>query len=479
MSTGSSTLSLDSVRRRLLSGSAWVFAARVGTLALGLVLNGLLARLLEPAEFGAYLMTYTLVVVGATVAKMGLDRAVVRHVAGSLGSGEPGGARDAIRIALGWGAVGAAGVALILSLGVGQWFFGTVLDTPLVAAAVPLASGWLVAAALQSLCVESFRGLSRFASASILDALAIDLITAAILGGVFVSARHADLPAVVGISAGVTAAVLAFTGFLLVRRTRGLRGPGRVTRAEMFAVARPLLVTNLGIYLLGSGIDLWILGAFQSDETVSLYGSAARLVVFVATPLIIFSGVIPPLVAELHAQGRTRQLERALRAGATLAGVPALVVLLVFLLFGPWVLGTVYGDFYRQAAPVLAVLATGRLIAVWAGSCGVALMMTGHQRTMMTITVLTGAVSIAGGLLAASSFSGLDAAVAVAVVTSAAQVLQNGLQLLFVRRRLGIWTTIHFSPRALAGFLSGRAEAEAADEAAHALLGDRPDRGDQ
>ncbi len=466
MTTGEFTLS--SVRNRLLTGSAWVFGAKIGTLALGLVLSGLIARLLSVPEFGAYLMTQTLVVVGSTLAKLGLERATVRHAASSLGTGEPGGARDAIRIGLGWGAIGGAGVALILSFGVGRWFFGDVLGSPLVVSVIPIAAGWLFAVALQSLCVESFRGLSRFGMASILDHLAIDVVTAIVLGGVFLSGRHASLDAVVGISASVVAVVLVVTGALLLKQVRELQGPGHVARTDMFRVARPLLVTNLGIYLLGSGVDLWVLSAFEPDNIVSLYGSASRLVVLVATPLIIFSGVIPPIVAELHAQGRTSQLERALRAGATLAGLPALGILAVFLLFGPSVLETVYGPDYRDAATYLAILSTGRVLAVWAGSCGVALMMTGHQRAMMAITLVSGSISIAGGLFAAPRFG----AIGVAVTTSTAQVLQNLLQLILVRRRLGIWTTIQFSPRALIGFFTGKAEKEAARIAAEALVPD-------
>jgi O-antigen/teichoic acid export membrane protein len=174
--------------------------------------------------------------------------------------------------------------------------------------------------------------------------------------------------------------------------------------------------------------------------------------------------VIPPIVAELHAQGRTTQLERALRAGATLAGLPALGILAVFLLFGPFVLGTVYGPEYRDAATILAILSSGRLLAVWAGSCGVVLMMTGHQRAMMAITLVSGSISIAGGLLAAPRFG----AIGVAVTTSTAQVLQNLLQLILVRRRLGIWTMIQFSPRAVIDFFSGKAEREAARAAMEA-----------
>ena len=150
---------------------------------------------------------------------------------------------------------------------------------------------------------------------------------------------------------------------------------------------------------------------------------------------------MPPLVAELYAQGRTRRLERTLRVGATIVGVPALAVLMVFVVAAPWVLEVVYGPFYRQAAPLLLVMSLARVIAVWTRSSGVDLMMTGHQRDMMHTTLLSAVISIVGGLLLAGPYG----AMGVAVATSVAQVVQNVSQLLLAHRRLGIWTHVSFS----------------------------------
>jgi O-antigen/teichoic acid export membrane protein len=454
-------ITLGSVRRRLLTGSVWVLAARIAGLGLGVVMNGLVARMLDPSGFGAFLLTSTMVVIGSTVAKLGMDRAVVRFTASSLAVGEPAGARDAIRIAVGWSALGSAAVGLVLSLGLGQWFFGSVLGEPLVASVVPLAAGWLFATAMQSVLAECFRGLSRFGYAAIFHMFATDLVTVGVLGAAYVTARSASLSSVVAIFTVVATLVLGVTGLLLLRITRPLRGPGHVGRSEVFAVARPLMVTNLGIYLLGAGVDLWILGAFQPTDEVALYGAAAKLTVLVATPMIIFSGVMPPLVAELFAQGKIRKLERTLRSGATLIGLPALAVLMLFVVAGPWVLGTVYEPYYRQAAPILVIMSVSRLIAVWTGSCGIALMMTGHQKDMMRITLASAGLSVGGGLLLAPHFG----AIGVAVATASAQVFQNMVQLLVAHRRLGIWTYVSFSPDVLREIVGRRRRDGAADPA--------------
>jgi O-antigen/teichoic acid export membrane protein len=481
MTTGNAAdFSLRSVRRRLLSGSAWVFGAKVTSLMLGIPVTIILTHLMSQTQYGVYTSAFTLSLLGAAIAQMGLDRAVVRFVAGALGLGEPGRARAAIKIALTYGCLAALTLGAIVALGPGQLLARHVLKSPELAKVMPLAAGWLIAAAVQSLMVESFRGMSRFAAATLLDAFFVDVVSSSTFALVFVLAHHAGPAAVIGIAAGATGLAAAIGSVLLLRRVRSLRGPGELRRSEMFHVAWPLMITNLAILLLGSGIDILVLGAFQPQHVVGLYGASSRLVVFVATPFAIFSGVIPPIIAELHAQGKMRQLERALRAGATLAGLPAFGALLIFVFFGHWVLHFFgHNHQYVSGASILAVLSVGRLVAVWAGSAGITLMMTGHQKAMMKVTLFSGVVSVLAGIAGAYFYG----AIGVACATTGAQILQNVMQLTLVRRRLGIWTVIHFSPRELYRYMrpgGGRGAAEdAAESVAEALVQpEEPEDGD-
>jgi len=483
MTTGSEppAFTLRSVRRRLLQGSAWVFGARIGTLVLGVAVSVLAARILTQSEVGDYLSAATMAFLGGAVAQLGLDRATVRFAASAIGANEPGRARAAIRMALRYGTIGALVVAAVIALGLGRLVAEQVFHSPRLASMMPVIAGWTVALALQGLFVESFRGLQRFAPATMLDQVFTNAAASIAFGVVWVTRADVGPAFLAALTASGVALAVGCAAFLLFRMLRGLRGAGELSRAEMFGVARPLWVTNLAILMLGAGVDLLILRAFESPDVVGQYGIAARLVTFVVAPFVIFSGVIPPIIAELHAQGKMRQLEQALRAGASLAGLPALGVLVVFLLGGPWILETLYGAPYRAAYPVLAILSCGRLYAVWAGSAGVTLMMTGHQRAMMTITLISGTVSVTGGIVAASIFG----AVGIACVTAASQVLQNTMQLTLVRRRLGIWTPLHLDPRELYRYLRphgrrGEAAEDAAEAVAEVLLEppDEPD-GDQ
>jgi O-antigen/teichoic acid export membrane protein len=121
-------------------------------------------------------------------------------------------------------------------------------------------------------------------------------------------------------------------------------------------------------------------------------------------PLLVVNLVMPSTAAEMYAQGKTVQLERTLRAFSTLAGVPSLLVLVGFMLLGGPILGLVYGDkpIYQgpEAVLVLLILSAAKLVAVWAGSCGMVLQFTGHQTSMLRVSLLTSPILFVVAILA-------------------------------------------------------------------------------
>ena len=62
------------------------------------------------------------------------------------------------------------------------------------------------------------------------------------------------------------------------------------------------------------------------------------------------------------AQGR---IERLLRTTASMIALPAMLMLVLLLVFAGDVLQIVYGDFFRAGAPVLAIMSAGQAINVW------------------------------------------------------------------------------------------------------------------
>ena len=79
---------------------------------LGIVTNGLLARLLSPQELGAYFLALSIVSLAAVVGSMGLPKTVVRLVAENMGLDRSGRTRRAIRTVLGLGVLGTVCISL-------------------------------------------------------------------------------------------------------------------------------------------------------------------------------------------------------------------------------------------------------------------------------------------------------------------------------------------------------------------------------
>ncbi len=437
------------IRARLLKGSGWVFLGMGLGAVLGLVVNGLLARLLSHDALGGYYLMFSLAAFGSQLSNLGMEKAVVRGISAGLGTDRPGEARAATRLAFTFGAIGALVIAAVMVIGVGGFLARHVYHSEIMARAIVFGAAWLIAMGLQTLVGETFRGYQRFWMATLFTGLFVDILGVLVFGYLWLAHVHPTLAQAIVVSAGITAVSVLVGGFLIWRKVRSLGREGHLRPREMFAVGWPLVLTSAFNFTLGTGIDLWIIGAFLPHQDVALYGAAFRLVFFVATPFIVASQVVPPIIAELYAQGRKRDLESSLREVATVAGIPAAMVLLAFLFFGASIMGFVYGDFFRQGATVLAILSVSRLYAVCTGNSGALLMMTGHQKTMMRITMVSAAVGLTTELLVVRPFG----IVGVAVATSIAQIIQNTLQLVYGKRRVGIWSHAELSLRPVRALL--------------------------
>jgi O-antigen/teichoic acid export membrane protein len=155
-------------------------------------------------------------------------------------------------------------------------------------------------------------------------------------------------------------------------------------------------------------------------------------------PLAIVTAIAPPLIAEMYSQGRREDLEHALRSMATLTGIPAWLASMACIFFAGPILGVVYGDYYRGGAVVLALLSIGLFASVCAGSCGIVLAYTGHQKTLMMITIAISALTLGAMLATVEPFG----KVGVATSKTVGQILQNGVVLLVVKQKTGMWTHI-------------------------------------
>jgi len=407
-----------------------------------LAVNALLARLLSPKELGVYFLAFSVVSFGALLGSLGLNQVVVRFVAEGLKLRQFQRTRRVVKVAYVLSVLGASGAGLTYLL-LGRIIGDRVFHAPVLAAVAAPVAVWIAVFVLQTFVAESFRGFSDIRLATVLGGVGGGLIGGGLLGACLGLLWLLEVRVDLGTTVLFTVCSSSFTALLgswwLFRRTislpKGDNTNAQISVQELLHTAWPLLIASSTMFIAGEA-DIWIMGAFRAQQEVAVYGAAARMVLLVGMPLVILNSVLPPLIAGMYAEGKRRELERTLRATATLAGIPAALALATFIFFGKSILGLVYGDYYGAGAAVMALLSLGQLVVVWTGSCGFALAMTGHQRPMMNVTVACGIVTIVSGFLVVGPYGG----VGVAATTAAGLIARNVLLLFIFRSKTGIWT---------------------------------------
>lgn len=424
---------------KLLLDGVWVLLGKAVSMLSGLLVIAIITRLLSSDDVGFYFLCFSLVTILSVISQLGLNLAVVRLIAEFLSSGRHGHAASVAALVL---RIGVITVVVISCLAL---FFSYMhppgiferfsVDLPVLVIILV----WFSFITIQGLISECLRGYHDVQSAALYGGMLPGMLSVAALFVVWASADESSIEMIIGILSGAVFTSAAFGAFRLRRKMHLDRKTEKIDLSGLLSIAWPMWTANITVLLLTQA-DIWIIGSFLSVGDVAIYGAAARLVVIVSISLMIVNSVVSPVVADLFYKNEHGRLEDTIRKGATLAAVPSLLAVLLFSFFGGQLLGIVYGPFYSSGYVILLVLSLGQLFNVVSGPCGMVLLMTGHQRTMMVISMSTSTMAILASVFAAIH----TGAIGVAAVFSTAVAVQNMLMIYFVRRRIGISTFMNF-----------------------------------
>jgi len=446
-------LNNSSFKANLVRGGAWAFAGKIVTVLVGLLLNALLARLLSPEEMGVYFLIFSVAMFTAIFSQLGLNNTIVRLVAESMGTNRPSRARYSVALVLKIVVVSALLVACFLTFGMGQWIAEALFHSTIMGRVMGLVAIWVVVMTLQQLIAEIFRGFHDIRQATIFGGLITSVFSMVFFGVLWLTHTKGELDQILIITLSSGLISVLISGVVLWDKLSKLPltvcktlqptdviTERKISVANIFRISWPLWITNLTVFVLVQA-DFLIMGFFGSSEDIAIYGAASRTVALVAIPLLIVNAVIAPVIAEMYAQGNNKKLERILRFMASISTIFSLCVFAAFAIFGGKILGMLFGGYYQAGWFILVILSVGQVVNVWGGASGLVLMLTGHQMTMMVISLVSGLVTIVAALLLVRGFQGFG----VAMASAGGVVMQNLLMLFFTKKQIGIWTMADFS----------------------------------
>lgn len=384
-------------RLRLLIGTYGRYVVGLGVRGvevlgkLGLYIFAAMALGLHDA--GQFFLCITWVSLAATIGRMGLERAVTRHVAAELAVGRGRAALRDMLAGTGWSALGA------IAIGAATWIAAEpaathIFGQPEFAAALSLSPLLILPQTLSVSLGYALTGLKMgIASQVVQNAIWPAFALAALALGVD---RLDHL--LWALSGGLWLSTLV--GAILLVRHRGRfvdEAPAAMPAADdalpsLWRTARPLAVVEITQVSLNS-LPALVLGAFAPPAAVGAFSIAHRMSLMIWVVILSIGTMVAPHFAELHRRGdwpALRQQNRRARHATALLGAPVCIAMMLW----PELLLRLMGSGFEMAATALIILAAGQLVNCVLASQDLLLAMTGHGRLLQRLNLLQLAAAI-------------------------------------------------------------------------------------
>ena len=437
-----------SFRQYLIRGSIWVALGKmVGALA-GFFISAILARVLVPEDMATFFLANSIAIFLALNYRFGLDNLMLRLISENLSINNQLYAKELV--IFGIVVVGAISFfsSLILYFGLGSFLISILFPNQSLEPVLGFVIIWAVILAFQFLLGEVFRAFKEMHLTVLVGGAFTALLSLSLLFALWIFSNQYKLEVVLSvvILAGVINFIIGLV-LLNIRMKRIVTDTAATEKSQkILSGSWPFWVNAVTHYTLGFS-GLWILGKYAGGLDVAYYGAAIRLTILVATSLVVVNSVIAPLIAGMSVNDENDRLERMLRGAGTLASIPSIMIIFIFSIFAEEIMVLVFGVAYESGADILRILLFGHLAGALTGSHGYLLMMTGHQKTIMYISVVSAMLAVIVGIQVGEAYG----VIGVAWVTSVMITAQQITAVILARQKTGIWC--HFSIKKFCEFI--------------------------
>ncbi len=161
---------------------------------------------------------------------------------------------------------------------------------------------------------------------------------------------------------------------------------------NLLGFSLPLLIVS-AISLFIYWIDTLMVGIMLSSKDVGVYTAASKISMIVPFFLVALGTITPPLFTEYYHKGKKQELEDIARTMARSSIYVSLPVAITFLLIPNDIL-RLFGAEYVSGSWALIFLTCGQIVNCAVGLVGQILVMTGHHRSLLIITLFSAFLNI-------------------------------------------------------------------------------------
>lgn len=398
-------MSNKSILARFSSSAVCVLVARILAFIAVFGFNAVLARSLEPTDFGLFALLFSLATLTSLLASCGMNRALVKVLAEDSSHD-----KNIIAKIVSLGVM--TSVVAGLLVGVSAFLicsqFMPAYDGAARWAIAGLFGGIVLVRNIHFVLAETTRGFHEtnwsnlfggpaggpvphliFLIALIVVWSALEATTLTVVLSIYLACFTITLPPLVMKLYSLTIESGSETELDSVLMNQASDSPKpKFSARSIWLLAIPLMLTQtFGLTL--SQADIWLAGALVVPASIAIYCAAQRMLGFLTIPLQISGTAILSFVPELIAKNKIKQLQEMVGLATFVAGIPGILIGTVLFLFPEAILSIVFGEFYAQGAFILKILVAGQLICVLTGPCEIVLTMAGHQNRALAVNAVS------------------------------------------------------------------------------------------
>ncbi|MBW2073048.1 MAG: oligosaccharide flippase family protein [Deltaproteobacteria bacterium] len=421
----------DGHLRELVRGSSVALFSRIANLFLGYGFVLLITHNFGAKVMGMFALATTVATILATLARSGLDTALLRFVAEYVVEGRSDLAAAVLRKA--WR------VVLLTSLFLSACVYVFAADLAVrvfhkreLGNYIRLASMAVLPLTFSYVNAAYLRGLKKIQHFAFIQNVSINLfgILSVLPLFLLLQTNNAPLAAYV---LGTVVTLLISTWF----SREGITFPkiaSPISVKEMLSVSLPLLVASSMVMITGWA-DIIMLGIFRSKQDVGIYAVIMKLGLLTAITLRAVNAISAPKFAELYKTGDLDSLQEVVYQATKMIFWSSLPLFLLLLCFPSPVLA-LFGNEFPTGSRALQYIALGMFVSAICGSVGIVLQMTGKQHIFQNVMIITMLLNIGLNLLLIPPF-GIEGA---AVASMIAVIFRNITFVIYVRQSMALTT---------------------------------------
>ncbi|MCP3972562.1 MAG: oligosaccharide flippase family protein [Rhodobacteraceae bacterium] len=419
----------DASLYEVLQGASIAVILRAMGAACAFCLNVLIGRLLGVQGAGYYYLALSVVSIGAVLARLGMDQALMRFVAFDAAKEDWGRVNGVF--ALGGRTALLASLALSLAiLAAAPWIAQGLLNDPGLTTPLRWISLGTCSFAMVMLVAESLKALSRIRESMLVSGVVYPVVALALIWPLtrLMGASGAALAYVLGTMAA------ALLGYVFWRRAvapHAAAGAG-FPAGELWQSANKLWLMSIINSAILPWLPLFLLGVWGTTLESGILGAATRMSMLMASFLAAANTVAAPKFAQLFAKQDMAGLRRLASRFALIIALVSSPVFAVMIFASDWLM-SLFGPDFARGGIALTIITLGQAVNTLTGSVGYLLMMTGHERDIRNSAIFA-ALIMGGCAVALIPTYGLTGA---AIASAAAVAGMSLINAALVYMRLG------------------------------------------